>query len=250
MKRLHPLLLAIQFLTIIPVRMPPDLTETTIGRSLLYYPLVGLLLGGLLAAAAYLSEWIVNPALAAPLTVTLWVVLTGALHLDGFADSVDAWAGGLGSRERTLALMKDPASGPMAVVALVLLLLIKTQALSSFLSSNGPLLYLAAPPLLARLAAPLLLLCTPYVRPQGLGSVLADHVPQRATISLCLLLPLLLMLAMPLLTLKLLAATALVFIILRGLMLRRIAGCTGDTVGALVECIELSTLLVLAVHVG
>lgn len=250
MKRLHPLLLAIQFLTIIPVRMPPDLTETAIGRSLLYYPLVGLLLGGLLAAAAYLSEWVFNPALAAPLIIALWVILTGALHLDGFADSVDAWAGGLGSRERTLALMKDPTSGPMAVVALVLLLLIKTQALGSFLSSNGPLLYLAVPPLLARLAVPVLLLCTPYVRPQGLGEVLANHIPRRAAFSLCLLLPLLLILAAPLLMLKLLAATALVFIILRGLMLRRIAGCTGDTVGTLVECIELSALLVLAAHVG
>ena len=148
-----------------------------------------------------------------------------------------------------LRLVSVPLRAPIAL-ALVLLLLIKTQALGSFLSSNGPLLYLAVPPLLARLTVPVLLLCTPYVRPQGLGEVLANHIPRRAAFALCLLLPLLLILAAPILMLKLLAATALVFIFLRGLMLRRIAGCTGDTVGALVECIELSTLLVLAVHVG
>jgi adenosylcobinamide-GDP ribazoletransferase len=60
----------------------------------------------------------VDPGVAAALVLILWVWSTGALHLDGLADSADAWVGGLASRERTLEIMKDPRSGPAAVTAI------------------------------------------------------------------------------------------------------------------------------------
>lgn len=69
----------------------------------------------------------------AALLLVFWVLATGALHLDGLADSADAWVGGLGDRERTLAIMKDPCCGPAAVVALVVVLLVKFAALAQHL---------------------------------------------------------------------------------------------------------------------
>ncbi|WP_372867942.1 adenosylcobinamide-GDP ribazoletransferase, partial [Pseudomonas sp.] len=122
------LLIALQFLTRLPVRLAamPSAQET--GRSLLWYPVVGLLIGLLLLGVHYLLGD--APALLqAALLLVIWVGLSGGLHLDGLADSADAWAGGFGDRERTLAIMKDPRSGPMAVVVLVLLLLLKFVAL-------------------------------------------------------------------------------------------------------------------------
>lgn len=112
-----PLLIALQFLTRLPVRLLGMPAPEQVGRSLLWYPLVGLLLGGLLLAAqALLSQ---QPAvLQAALLLTLWVALSGGLHLDGLADTADAWVGGYGDRERTLAIMKDPRSGPIAVAVL------------------------------------------------------------------------------------------------------------------------------------
>jgi adenosylcobinamide-GDP ribazoletransferase len=68
--------------------------------------------------------------LHAALLLTVWVLLSGGLHLDGLADSADAWLGGFGDRERTLTIMKDPRSGPIAVVVLVLVLLLKFCALA------------------------------------------------------------------------------------------------------------------------
>jgi len=248
MRRLRPMRVALQFLTVIPLPGSTAANVREIGRSLLYYPLVGLLLGGLLTISAYVSGLWFDPVLAGPMVVALWVAITGALHLDGLADSVDAWAAGLGSRERTLAVMKDPTSGPMAVVALILVLLIKSQALTSFMDKAIHPLYLVLPPLLARLAVPLLFLCTPYVRPQGLGEALANQFPRRAALSLCVILLLLLVAVSPLLVTKLLLASALLFALLRHLMLRRIGGCTGDTTGALVELVELLALLVLVSH--
>lgn len=238
-----PLLIALQFLTRLPVRLPGMPAPEQVGRSLLWYPLVGLLLGALLLAAqALLSQ---QPAvLQAALLLTLWVALSGGLHLDGLADTADAWVGGYGDRERTLAIMKDPRSGPIAVVMLVLLLLLKFAALLVLLQAGQTLALLLAP-WLGRSALPLLLRSTAYVRPGGLGAQLVEHLPRRE-------LPRVLGLHLALLALTglsglwaLLAAT-LVFVLWRRALLARLQGTTGDTAGALVELTEVAVLLVLA----
>ncbi|HCA63204.1 MAG TPA: adenosylcobinamide-GDP ribazoletransferase, partial [Pseudomonas sp.] len=81
-----PLLIALQFLTSLPIRLPAMPTPRQQGRSLLHYPAVGLFLGALLWLAALLLEG-ASPLLQAALLLALWVALTGALHLDGLADS-------------------------------------------------------------------------------------------------------------------------------------------------------------------
>ena len=241
MKSFYPLLLAIQFLTQIPVRLKQPYGECEVGASLLYYPLVGLLLGALLAGLHTLLHGV--PALLhAALLLAAWVVMTGALHLDGLADSADAWLGGLGNRERTLAIMKDPYAGPVAVVAVVLVLLLKFSALVSLVQcANGwALLW---PLLLARSAVPLLFLTTPYVRPGGLGEALAKHAPRRAVIMMLLatLLGMLAVLGMRGVALALGCLAA--FWLLRRMMIARLGGTTGDTAGALIELLETAALI-------
>ena len=88
-----PLWIALQFLSSLPIRLPGMPSPQELGRSLLFYPLVGLLFGGLLwGLNALLSG---APAmLHAAILLTVWVVLSGGLHLDGLADSTDAWLGG------------------------------------------------------------------------------------------------------------------------------------------------------------
>lgn len=238
-----PLLIALQFLTRLPVRLPGMPAPEQVGRSLLWYPLVGLLLGALLLAAqALLSQ---QPAvLQAALLLTLWVALSGGLHLDGLADTADAWVGGYGDRERTLAIMKDPRSGPIAVVMLVLLLLLKFAALLVLLQAGQTLALLLAP-WLGRSALPLLLRSTVYVRPGGLGAQLAEHLPRRE-LPRVLGLHLVLLALTGLSGLWALLAAALVFVLWRRALQARLQGTTGDTAGALVELTEVAVLLVLA----
>jgi adenosylcobinamide-GDP ribazoletransferase len=188
-----PLLIALQFLTSLPIRLPAMPEPEQQGRSLLYYPVVGLLLGALLCLAVFVLDG-AAPLLQAALLLTLWVALTGALHLDGLADSADAWLGGFGDRERTLQIMKDPRSGPVAVVVLVLLLLLKFSALLALLQAQQ---------YSALLLAPVLVL---------------------------------------LLLLKFSALLA------RRAMLRRLGGTTGDTAGALLELVECTVLVGLALQ--
>lgn len=238
-----PWWIALQFLTRLPVTLAGMPTPEQVGRSLLFYPLVGLLIGLLLLAAQQLLG---DSAvlLQAALLLTLWVGISGGLHLDGLADSADAWVGGFGDKQRTLAIMKDPRSGPIAVVVLVLLLLLKFAALVALLESGSGLL-LVLVPWLARGLLPLLFMTTPYVRAGGLGQALAEHLPRR-------LLPWVLAanaLAMLLFgwpALLALLVYGVVFLWLRAMMLKRLDGTTGDTAGALLEIAECAVLVALA----
>ncbi|MCQ4296365.1 adenosylcobinamide-GDP ribazoletransferase [Pseudomonas stutzeri] len=240
-----PLLTALQFLTSLPIRLPGMPTPQQQGRSLLYYPVVGLLLGALLCLAALLLGGAM-PFLQAALLLTLWVALTGALHLDGLADSADAWLGGFGDRDRTLEIMKDPRSGPVAVVALVLLLLLKFTALLALLQAQQYSALLLAP-LLGRAALLALFLSTPYVRPNGLGHVLAANLPRTWAQGALLLVATgcLLLGSNGLIALSLAVVT---FLLVRRAVLRRLGGTTGDTAGALLELVECAVLVGLALQ--
>ncbi|MCK8668863.1 adenosylcobinamide-GDP ribazoletransferase [Pseudomonas azerbaijanoccidens] len=239
-----PFWIALQFLSSLPVRLPGMPAPQELGRSLLCYPLVGLLFGIILWGLNWLL--LGTPLLLhAALLLTGWVLLSGALHLDGLADSADAWLGGFGDRERTLTIMKDPRSGPIAVVTLVLVLLLKFVALVALIEQQQALMLIIVP-LIGRSALLGLFLTTPYVRAGGLGQALADHLPRSAGKQV---------LAISAVVCVLIAGVgggvALVvavagFVWLRQVMLRRLGGTTGDTAGALLELLEVAMLVGLA----
>lgn len=238
--------IALQFLSSLPVRLAGMPAPAQMGRSLLFYPLVGLLFGGLLLGLSVLLAGS-PPMLQAALLLSAWVWLSGALHLDGLADSADAWLGGFGDRERTLTIMKDPRSGPIAVVTLVLVLLLKFCALLALLQS-GQTLGLLLAPVLGRAAMLGLFLGTPYVRAGGLGQALAQHLPRGAA-KVVLALTALGCLALAGWSGLLAVGVALVvFALLRQVMLKRLGGTTGDTAGALLELLELAVVVSLALQ--
>jgi adenosylcobinamide-GDP ribazoletransferase len=232
------LAIAFGFLTRLPVPHVHMLPGSQ-AASLKWYPLVGLMLGVLLACAASLLLRTFPVLLAAAIVLVVWVALTGALHLDGLGDSADAWIGGIGNRERTLAIMKDPRSGPAGIVALVLLLLLKLSALATL----GDPWLLLLPPLLGRAAIVVWFLTTPYVRAGGLGDPLrgAPAIGCRVTLALTVVLSLCFGKA-GLLALVAAFVTAWLW---RRSVVYRLGGFTGDTAGALVELIEAVTVIAL-----
>ncbi|EZQ17319.1 MULTISPECIES: adenosylcobinamide-GDP ribazoletransferase [Halopseudomonas] len=239
-----PLLIALQFLTRLPVRLPRMPTAEESGRSLLWYPWVGLLIGAVLLLGHGLLNG-VSTGLQAALLLTLWVWLSGGLHLDGLADTADAWVGGYGDRERTLAIMKDPTCGPIGVISLVLVLLLKLTALVALLE-DGHWGVLLLAPWLGRWILPLLLFSTPYARAGGLGDVLARHMP-RQSLPLMLGVHALAMLLFGWPGLLALAVALLVLLVVRHYLCERLGGTTGDTAGALVELVETAVLVSCAV---
>lgn len=236
-----PLWIALQFLSSLPIRLPGMPEPEQLGRSLLFYPLVGLLFGLIL--------WALNFVLAgaplllhAVLLLTVWVLLSGALHLDGLADSADAWLGGFGDRERTLTIMKDPRSGPIAVVTLVLVLLLKFAALLALIEQQQTMALIIVP-LLGRAALLGLFLTTPYVRAGGLGQALADHLPRRAGWWVLAVSALACVVIAGFNAVAALLIAVGVFVWLRRVMMRRLGGTTGDTAGALLELLEMAVLV-------
>lgn len=258
----HALVLAFQFLTRIPVYKVFSIASTmpttqVSGKALLYYPVVGAVIGGwlvFLPVALNHFSILVGPQLQAALVLVLWVCITGGLHLDGLADSADAWLGGFGDKQRTLDLMKDPTCGPSAVVVLVLTLLLKWLALSEVIyhaqTAASWWFVLVLVPVLARLQAMVLVVHTPYVRGEGLGTQLKNQAQAKWVWFWVMILVALMLYQTIALSSAMLAMSALGYALMRRLMMQRINGWTGDTAGASIEVTELLLLLVMAVSVS
>lgn len=243
--------IALGLLTRIPVpkifHVTENDSEKLYGWSVLFYPFVGLIIGSILLLLSSMLSSLSLPSnglIEAGLILTLWVLITGALHLDGLADSADAWLGGYGDEQRTLEIMKDPYSGPAAVVVLLLVLLLK---FSTIIVVEWQVLLLA--PVLARAAAMLLLATTPYVRQGGMGESAVNNLSKMAIWFVTFL-----VIALSVFLLKELSIGLLLLFVIgylcRAMMIKRIKGTTGDTTGALVEIMEVSTLVVFVLLTG
>jgi len=245
---------ALQFLTRLPVRVEPRATPREIGLSLAWYPLVGLLLGAVLWGIA-LSVSRLPSLLGAAIVLAAWVSITGALHIDGLADTADAWIGGHGDPERTLTIMRDPRSGPVAIAVVSCLLLLKFAALAAVATHLHAApwrdMRLAAgcvlPPLLARAAIPVLFAHTPYVRAQGIAQDLTAHQSRIAGATTVALTVIGTLAACRTLGAIALGAAVISYAIVRSGLVRRLGGFTGDGAGALIEVIEAACLIAVAV---
>ncbi|MGI6307569.1 MAG: adenosylcobinamide-GDP ribazoletransferase [Dethiobacteria bacterium] len=243
---MHPFLAALAFLTKIPVPGQNRITLDNLVRSSAYFPLVGAILGGILWLFSQFLNYLFGGAAlpAAALLLTLWIFFTGALHLDGLADTFDGMAGGT-TKEDRLRIMKDSSTGSFGLVAVVLVLLLKFSFLQHLQGERltAALLY---SPLLSRWSMVLLMYFTPYAKKTAsLGKPFVEQIGKKQlamasaltiaagflypmTFFLTLLLPILLLVAL-----------------FRRFFLQKIDGITGDCLGATNELLELAVLFLL-----
>lgn len=240
--------IAFGLLTTLPFGMPEDWQPGDSGRAGIWYPLVGLVIGGLTWLAWRALTLIFPPLMVGVLTLLVWVALTGGLHLDGLADCCDGLLAST-TPERRLEIMKDPRLGAFGGIGLLLVLLLKAAALSSLTPPAGLGIILAAT--LSRwclLPAGLMPLARPggNVPHRGMG---ADFVSglRRGAIFTTAVLPL--GLAFLLGAQGLWAALAAILAAASVLWLAkaRINGVTGDVFGALVEVTETAVLVAFTV---
>ncbi len=238
--------LAVSFLTTLPTPRP-DWTQARLGRAAVWFPWVGLALGGLLwgVQRAGLGLW--GPGVTGVLVVIAWAALTGGLHLDGLADCGDGLLPPV-DRERRLAILADPRLGSFGVIVLAAALLLKAATAAT------------VPPaglILAAVWARWLLLFAarqPQARPGGMGAAFAaDLTP--TTLALAGIAPVATLAALAAGGdwlaggVAVLAAVAAMLGV-TGLARARLGGVTGDVYGAVIELAELAILLVYAVHAG
>lgn len=235
-------LAAVRFLTALPV--PGPTTAQPLGRAVVFFPLVGLLLGLVLVGLDAVFQRFLPDLLAAVLLTGALVLLTGGLHLDGLADAADGLLAGRTPQDR-LRIMRDPAVGSYGATAVGLVLLLKTAAIASLATPRWPTLLIF--PVLGRWAMVWAITAFPYGRPEGLGSAFKANAGLGSLLvaSLLALIPTLLVSARGFHAWVLPAIIVISWATVRW-MLTRIPGLTGDCYGALNEVVETAALCLAA----
>jgi adenosylcobinamide-GDP ribazoletransferase len=239
MKNTFPL--ALTFLTKLPWPWQGEASSEDLARSLFWFPWVGLVLGLIyLGAWTALLKVLPHPA-AAALLLCLTVVLTGGLHLDGLADTVDGLGGGKDPEERRR-IMKDSRVGAFGVLGLILVLLVKFSFFLALADQGwrGPIILY---PVLSRWGMVLLAYSSDYARPEGgLGQAMTTGVSQRVAGGASLSAVILAVLLLGFRGLILWGAAAGLVSLLSRYFRRTLGGVTGDVLGAANELLEVAVL--------
>jgi len=236
---------AVSFLTRIPIGRVVELGSADVARGSVLFPLVGAAVGALTGAAAVQLHATLPAFISAGLAVGIAALVTGAMHLDALADTLDAT--GAATRTEALAIMRDPRLGSFGATALTLDVLLKVGSVAFLLERGGAIAALVAAGALSRASALPLAAVLPYPRVEGgPGSVLSGRIsPAEAVAGFVLALVVsgaVADLDAVWFTIAALGSALLLWFVYRGWL----GGATGDALGAATELCELVVLVVAA----
>ena len=237
---------ALRFLTILPLDWLRDSTADELKRSAGWFPLVGLFIGGILAGVNWLLGFILPQPVVNVLLIAALVLITGALHLDGFLDTCDG-LGGHGTPEERWRIMDDSRAGGFGVIGIAVLLLVKYATLNSIPTHllTPTLLFM---PVVSRWAMVYAIFAYPYAKPQGLGRTLKEATGWPAlTLATVVAVAVALIWVWWLAGLAVLAAAWLLALLAAAYLKRQFAGLTGDSYGTINEITEVWVLILASV---
>jgi adenosylcobinamide-GDP ribazoletransferase len=229
----------VAFLTRLPVGKIATFEALDVAHSSGWFPVIGLLLGSIYALAAALLRTHLPPAVTAVLLIVLDALLTGALHFDGLADTADGFGGGQ-TREDVLRIMRDHTIGSYGGLALAALVALKLTAYTVLLQKNNWLAGVILPPALGRWSMLLLTATLPYARP---STSVIEGMGKRSLFWGTAPIPIPLIAAQSARGWIAWAVVASVTAAFGLYCRRRIAGITGDTLGANLQLCESAALL-------
>ncbi len=241
---MKPLFAALRFLSILPVPQNWAGDDKCLSRSLKFFPVVGLIIGAIVAGCSWLLIFVMPQMVVAAIVVILLAAMTRGLHLDGLADTADGfWS--VSDQQRTLEIMKDSYTGAMGVIALACILLLKFACLSAIAPDvllQGVFLMV----LTSRCMMVLPISLLPYARKEGgLGRVFYET---RSAFNALWAVFFVLMAGWFIAGLAGIGAivvSVLVTMVFGYYCKWKIGGVTGDTIGATSELTEVVTALVM-----
>lgn len=234
------LLAALQFLTILPVKR--SFTVEELGRSTVSFPVVGLLMGLVLAGLCYLLDLILPGSVVNIILVSGLAIFSGGLHLDGLADTCDGLAGHR-TPEQRLEIMRDSRIGGFGAIGLALFLLSEYVLLNS-IPDTSRLFALILAPTLSRWAMVNTIFVYPYARETGLGKVYKDSVGWRQFLIASLIALAASLLLFRAAGLIIIAAVWTLTSLLAIFLKSRLNGLTGDTYGFINEMATAGVFLI------
>lgn len=233
-------LIALQFLTVIPVRVK-NVNAEAISRSLVYFPVAGLLLGLILSGTSgFLLLLGFERFFIDIILVILLVVLTGGIHLDGLADTADAFLSRK-NKDEMLKIMRDSHIGVMGVLSLIIVILLKIVFLSS-ISASLEAIALVLMCVLSRWALVFSMFLFPYARPEGKARLFIQGANPRVFIFSTAITIACVILFWKVYGLLLFGLTAVFSYAAARFTSNKIGGVTGDTLGAVNELVEVAVL--------
>lgn len=232
---MHSFLVGLQFLTRIHVCTQAEWKEEDFGKSVSWFPVIGMVIGLALCGINFVLQPLNAPYFTAFILVAVEFALTGAMHADGLMDTCDGLFSGR-SRERMLEIMKDSTVGSFGLLAFVFLVLMKTFALAEV----GESLYmlLLAMPVIGRMNMVISICEYPYARPYGIGKAFAAFRSRHAVL-IGLLSSLVPTLYFGASYLMLAGVGLLAGLLLNHWVVVKIGGTTGDTYGCVTEVSEM-----------
>jgi adenosylcobinamide-GDP ribazoletransferase len=232
---------ALRFLTIIPLPGRRHISPEEVGRSIVYFPLVGVVIGLILAGLNWLIGLALPPALTNALLVVSLAVITGGLHLDGLADTCDGLAGHKTVEERW-GVMHDSRAGAFGIIGVSGLLLVKYVSLNSVPSAwLVPALMLM--PVLSRWAMVYTVFAYPYAKPSGLGKAFKQGASLPGfTVAAVITLAVAVALAQ-LSGLVIMFSIWVIVTVIAFYLKSKFGGLTGDNYGAINEIAEVCALI-------
>ncbi|MFH1882920.1 MAG: adenosylcobinamide-GDP ribazoletransferase [Planctomycetota bacterium] len=233
-------LIALQFLTVLPVKIKSEIAEEDFGKSLLYFPVVGMLIGFVPAGMVLLLGFLPSPVVGV-LILIISIVLTGGIHLDGFADTCDGFYGPR-PKEKILEIMRDSRVGVMGAVGIFCLLGLK---LTLIISLPPDVLWklLMMMTVFARWSQVFVCCTSDYAREEGKGKYFVSHAGKASLLVGSIFTVVLFLLLMRFKGIVLLVLSFAVVLLFISYAKKKIGGMTGDTIGAVSEVAEVLILL-------
>lgn len=241
-------LLAIQFLTILPLGTK-KFSPAKLAGALIYFPVVGLFLGAILAGLNICLSALGIFSLAVNIILVIaLVMLTRGIHLDGLADTADAFLSARGKNEM-LEIMRDPHIGVMGALSLISVLLLKIGLLSSVSVAVKPAALMLMC-ILGRWSAVLSSYLFPYARQEGKAKVFVEGMTLKIFIISSIMVIICAYIALNIAGLVVLLIISGCTYIIGRFIYKKIDGVTGDTLGAVIELAEVITLLIICIGQG
>ena len=237
-------IILLQFMTRIPIPLKINYSEKKLGKSIKFFPLIGLVIGLILYFAnflitVYFKNIFYNKTIIAIFLIILEILIVGIIHIDGLADTFDGLFS-YAKKEKMLEIMKDSRIGTNGTVILILYFITKIVLTSEIIMINPK--YLIICPIIARLSTPVNAGLSNYARKSGMSNAI---ISENGIFDVIFSLALSIILVFYIIGIKGIVAISIAFIFIIIFMLnvrKKIDGITGDTMGA---CLELTSILVL-----
>ncbi len=240
---MNSFLIALQFITIIPVKKELDYREKNIAKSMLYYPLIGTIIGLLLVLVNIIGTIFLPDLVRDSFLLIFFVLLTGGIHFDGLADTFDGLFGG-SNKKRILEIMGDSSIGVYGILAVTLVLILKLSLLAELPMSVRNLALVTAPTI-SRCAMVWAVYLFPYAKKEGFGKAFKLYLTRNEAWLTAVY--------TVIVTLALFFFKGIIILIISALglwffatfIVRKLEGLTGDNYGALNELMEVLVLFLI-----